>query len=78
MTLKQAFPLAHFNQRCLYCFNGISMEYSLRRQLSVSGYGCVNKVLDWETIGLDSIPKGVRNFFSFFFLTCPQKQVSQV
>ncbi len=46
------------------------MEYSLRRQFGVSCCGWTNRVLDWETNGLGSIPKGVvfGIFFLFFFL----------
>ncbi len=75
MALNQAFPLVHFYQSC-YCFNGMGMEYSLNRQFGVSSCGQVSRVLDGETNGLGSIPKGVI-FGIFFFLTFLQKQVSQ-
>ncbi len=79
MALNQAFPSVHFYQRYLYCFNGMGMEYSLRRQLGGSSCGGVNRVLDWETNGLGSIPEGVIfGFFFLFFLTCPQKQSVKV
>ncbi len=50
----------------------------LRRQLGVSSCGLVNRVLDWETNGLGSIPEGVifGNFFSFFILAPKNRSVN--
>ncbi len=80
MVLNRAFPLVHFYQRFLYCFNGMGMEYSLRRQLCVSSCGWVNRMLDWESNGLGSFPEGVifGNFFLFFFKLAPKNRSVKV
>ncbi len=58
----------------------MGVEYSLRKQLDVNSCGWVNKVLDWETNGLDSIPGSVifGNFFLFFFKLAPKNRSVKV
>ncbi len=65
MALNQAFPLVYFYQICVYCFNGMGMEYSLRRHFGVRGCGWVDRVLDWETSEPGLFP-GVLLFKIFF------------
>ncbi len=73
IALNQAFPLVHFYQRCLYCFSGMGMEYSLRKQLGVSICDWVERVLDWETYGLLLSLRVLFLKIFFFFLNLPPK-----
>ncbi len=65
---KSDLPIGPFLSDMLILFNGMGIEYILKRQLGVICCGRISRVLDWKTNGLGSILVGLfLEFLSLFF-----------